>query len=725
MMRKTVLVIALVSLMVSCSGWSDLCLAEEGIETKSQMGSRELPVSKHKAVFTSPPRRSPSTSYVDAPLLGNGDMGVAIGGAPEGQRFFLAKNDYWCLGGKIGPRVFGVMDVRIPDLAGAQYHVEQSLVDAVTLGTFSKEGLTVRMESWVAATANVLVVRLSSEGGKVAAQVKLPASEESGQDNGIRWIVHKTGGSVETAAAMRLIGADGPEVSIEPGKPVTILLAMASRFKHEDYVAAARKLAGSDPTDLRKAHVAWWRNFWSKSFVELPDRDIERHYYLSNYVMASSSRNPEFPPGIFGVWVTTNNPRWRGDYHLNYNFQAPFYGLYSSNHIEQANPYEAPILAFMERGRRYAKGIGCRGVYYPVGLGPKGTEAIGLFLDQKSNAAYCVPNIATRWYLTYDNAYAKRIYPFVLEVANFWEDYLKFEDGRYVIYNDAVHERNTPKDVNSIVSLGLVRNAFEVAVDMSTALGVDKDRHEKWQHILKNLSGYATQEKDGVTVFRYTEKGLPWWDNNTLGIQHIYPAGAIGLDSDPKLLEISRNMVRVMNRWIDDNGMNSFFPAAVRVGWDPEDVLAKLHDYVTKRTEVNGFALNNSHAIENCSITPNTINEMLCMGHHNILRMFPVWPKDKNARFGTLRAHGAFLVSSSLKNGEVEYVRLLSEQGKTCTMVNPWPGKAVRLYRNDKQAEVLHAAQRFKFDTTPGERIILVPDGTSLEEARRRMQPPK
>ena len=99
------------------------------------------------------------------------------------------------------------------------------------------------------------------------------------------------------------------------------------------------------------------------------------------------------------------------------------------------------------------------------------------------------------------------------------------------------------------------------------------------------------------------------------------------------------------------------------------------------------------------------------------------WPKDKNARFGTLRAHGAFLVSSSLKQGAVEYVGLLSERGRKCILVNPWPGKAVRLYRNDKQAEVLQTAERFMFDTAEGERIVLVPDGRSLEEARLRMQP--
>ena len=97
---------------------------------------------------------------------------------------------------------------------------------------------------------------------------------------------------------------------------------------------------------------------------------------------------------------------------------------------------------------------------------------------------------------------------------------------------------------------------------------------------------------------RAAERGRTWWRDNTLGIQHMYPAGALGLDSDPKLIEISRNMIEAMGRWVDNNGTNSFIPAAVRVGYDPKVILARLGEYVTKHTQPNGFAAHNPHGIE-------------------------------------------------------------------------------------------------------------------------------
>ena len=711
-------------------------------------------VSRHRTVFAHPPQRIPSRTQTDAPLLGNGDMGVALGGPPEAQRLWLCKNDFWRLKSKhgaSGPRVFGGIDVSIPELKGAGYRVEQSLCEALTQAEFTKDDLTVKMRAWVAATENVLVVRLSAEGKAVDVSVELAPATGGGSDHetggarGVHWAARKFVSDVDipsgAAAAIRLLGADALPFTLQPGKPVTIVAAMRSVFKSKAPLADARQVvAGLDEASLEtlwQAHTEWWLGFWAKSLVDLDDPAIEQRYYLSHYVMGSCSRDPEFPPGIFGTWVTTDAPAWSGDYHLNYNHMAPFYALYSSNRIEQADPYHAPILDFLEQAKAYAKAeLNCRGVYYPVGIGPKGIETTrggtydrkgdsspGLFCGQKSNAAYCLVNIAARWQYTCDKAYAKSLYPFVREVATFWEDYLKWDDAgsRYVIENDAVHE-NTFGDFNPIVSLALVRSAMETAIDMSTELGIDQARHEKWRHILGHLSGFATQEMSGKAVFRYTERGAPWWRSNTLGIQHIYPAGAIGLDSEPKLLQISRNTIEVMGRWVDNNGSNSFFPAAVRVGYDPEVILKQLHEYVTRHCQPNGFAANNPHGIENCSIVPNTINMMLCMGHQNVLRVFGVWPRDRRARFANLRAEGAFLVSSELADGQVRYVMIRSERGRPCVLVNPWPGKAVALHRSDQQAETLRG-ERLRFATSVGEEMLLGPAGTSQAELRSRLVP--
>ena len=52
-------------------------------------------VSQYGNIFRTPPEKIPFWAAVDAPLMGNGDLGVCISGAPEKQVFWLGKNDFW------------------------------------------------------------------------------------------------------------------------------------------------------------------------------------------------------------------------------------------------------------------------------------------------------------------------------------------------------------------------------------------------------------------------------------------------------------------------------------------------------------------------------------------------------------------------------------------------------------------------------------------------------
>jgi alpha-L-fucosidase 2 len=716
-------------------------------------------IGKYKTVFTQPPERIPVPRSVDAPMMGNGFTGVAISGEPEKQVYYLARNDFWRLKSSYNqsfPAVLGKVEVDIPELKKASYRIEQDLYSAITWSTFTKENCEVQYKAFVSATEDLMVLEISLSGeeklqGTITLQLPgkqefvdnppldliFPTVTDSGKStHGVYFISRAFEEDVDiptrAACAFKILDNESNRFELSEGNPVTIAFAFSSNFKSDDCVqdviARVARLNRKEIEEIESKHEAWWADFWSKSYVDINDSIIEKQYYLSNYSMASFSRDKDFPPSIFGTCVTKERPAWSGDYHLNYNHFAPYYGLFSSNHVEQAVPCNISILAQQKRGEYYSKKV-CGiegGIMLPVGAGPLGIETTrrnklmeehrtnyiengnvedeGLFWGQKSNSAYSVVNMTQHFYTTYDRKYTEMYYPYIKGVATFWENYLSWEDGRYVIYNDAIHE-GTVGTMNPILSLGLVRLVMQTAIDMSKELDMDAGRTEKWQHIIDNLSDYSYQERDGKKVFRYTEKGIDWWRNNTLGIQHIYPAGQIGLDSDPELLQVARNTIDVMQRWIDFNGSNSFFPAAVRVGYNPDTILSQLHNYVNN-TYPNGFQLNNPHGIENFSTVPNTINEMLCMGHGGVLRIFPVWPKDKDARFYNIRTHGAFLVSSEQKNGQVMYVDIVSEKGKTCTVKNPWPGNKVRLMRNGKQSEMLEG-EVISFRTSENESIKL------------------
>ena len=513
----------------------------------------------------------------------------------------------------------------------------------------------------------------------------------------------------EVAVMLRAVGANGLDFVLKPRTPVTLATSILSDLDAKHPAATAKELvAGLTPAGiaaLSAQHRAWWTDFWARSFIEIPDPEIEKRWYAALYVMGSCSRPGKVAPGLWGNWLTTDQPNWHGDFHLNYNFQAPFYIVYGANHADLSLPFYQAIWESVPNGRAMARRRGWRGVHFPVCIGPWGLSPENPDGDwgQRSNAAYVALNFIWYWQYTQDAAWLKTTgYPYLREVAEFWEDYLKFENGRYVIYKDAIHE-GSGDNMNPILSLGLVRTLFHSMLAMSTELGMDEDKRATWRHILDKLSDYPTQERDGKTVFRYSERGTAWWNGNTLGIQHIFPAGAIGLDSDPKLLQLCHNTIDAMSRWHDGNGFSSWYTACARVGYDPQTILANLRKECDRCSMPNLVLTYGGGGIENVSGFL-ALNEMLLQSHEGVIRFFPVWPKEQNARFGSLRAVGAFLVSAELKNGVVSAVKIRSEKGRACTVQNPWPGKNVQLVRNGKAAETATGA-RFTLRTAAGEII--------------------
>ena len=114
---------------------------------------------------------------------------------------------------------------------------------------------------------------------------------------------------------------------------------------------------------------------------------------------------------------------------------------------------------------------------------------------------------------------------------------------------------------------------------------------------------------------------------------------------------------------------------------------------------------NASHGLQNAllqSVPPSVEKEP-------INTVFPAWPKGWDAQF-TLAARGAFLISASKQNEEVEFVEILSSKGGQCILQNPWPDTEATVYRKGKAAEGV-SGKLLTLSTTAGERVALVPKG--------------
>ena len=269
---------------------------------------------------------------------------------------------------------------------------------------------------------------------------------------------------------------------------------------------------------------------------------------------------------------------------------------------------------------------------------------------------------------------------------------------------------------------------FKGIIDMSQFLQVDQDKVEKWNHILDHLSEIPTVEIDGVTRIKACEGGTGSGSRTAPGFGRVmmhgllFPSGVCGVVTDSVFAKVLRDEIY---RWDTDtavyagpkdahwdnlgNGFETYFTAAARVGYDGNKLLEKLKERIDKTAYPNLWITQAGGGIETLSAVPSCINEMLLQGYEGTIRLFPVWPKEKDASFQNLRTYGAFLVSSACEKGKVSYMEIKSEQGRPCKVENPW-GKstACKLVRDNGQEEILQG-DLLVLDIAKGEKIELLP----------------
>lgn len=702
-----------------------------------------------KGVFNGPPGNFPTGASTGAAILGNGDVLAAAGGASDNLTFVLSKLDFWQAReevSKAAAKTVGAFTLNTPALNGASYRLEQFIHDATIRGRFEKDGVALSMTAWTPRGENALVVELQSVGRDgitihpaFVVQDGSDSVVESGKDGGIIWYERRFEQQPnllwKSSVTVALYAVAGGSIRLESGQTHTIVLAVVTNHDTPDHrtaaIAMAQTLNGVRLAEARSRHLEWWNALWQKcARIEIGDGYLEDCCYGSHYVLASCCGNRNFPPGLWG-WITNDWPGWGGDYHTNYNYEAPWWGVLTSNLVELADPYDQPIMDYLPRMKAYAQRfLKIRGAYCNVGFGPKGLNVAlaatpyddGLnFLGQKSDAAFLACNMIMRFYLTYDLDYARRYaYPYLVEVMNFWEDYLTFENGRYVCRNDCVNEClffimlpedsiefERAKEKNPPLSLGLIRMAARAAIELSTALSVDEHRRGKWQHILDHISAFPLTQRNGKPMFDVCENGITRLEDvNMCCIQHIYPANAVSLSSDPALVQAGVNTILYKDLWEQPNSFSTIFAAAARVGVDPDLILRQMKRVTEKYIQPNFLFNMGGGGIENNSGIPDGLNEMLLQSHEGFLRLFPCWPKDRPARFEGIRAYGAFLVSAELTGGNVQSVRIVSEKGRPCIVQNPWSG-SVQVMRNDVKCDIV-SGERFTLSTVPGERIELL-----------------
>jgi len=231
---------------------------------------------------------------------------------------------------------------------------------------------------------------------------------------------------------------------------------------------------------------------------------------------------------------------------------------------------------------------------------------------------------------------------------------------------------------------GSVTDRTIASVDLNT----DAALRGTWTTILQRLAPIPTTVHNGRTVYALGDAGtFSGGDtrpihpgDNTVNLEFIHPGEALGIRSPAADRQRAIDTVNAMNSWWQDNSFPKVFTQAARVGYPGQTIIDQLKGQITGKSVANLRVYDPFHGLEKAGAIE-AVNNLLLQSDDGVMRVFPVWPASRNASFVNLREKDAFLVSSSLQGGQIQYVDIASQAGRQARLQHPWPGRNVVVNR--------------------------------------------
>ncbi|MER7172357.1 glycosyl hydrolase family 95 catalytic domain-containing protein [Streptomyces mesophilus] len=653
-------------------------------------------------------QRMPKTWY-EGPYLGNGYLGSGIYAEPgkNALRFNVQHSEVQDHRPQFGA-LFGM--ARLPighftlepvgTITGIDWRL--GLRDAELSGTLTTSAGTLKLRALIHSSRDVLAVEIEPSAG----------------ERECRWVFHPAV-AISPRAAHRPLPAgytanppaeiqdhDGATAAVQGliagGEHVTAWRERTKDGKRTLYVSVAHSHPGRTardkalrtvrgaavlPYDLfATAHRAWWRAYYRKSFLSLPDARLQRFYWIQLYKTASAARKDAPPMATCGPWLEPTP--WPATW-WNLNVQLEYWLIHGSNHLE-LDAVTRSLSEFREQLREEVPSQ-YRGDSLGIprttdmklrnGFGTEGSLGYGVGIPGQNpptpevgNLVWALHNVWLSYRHTMDEAVLRDVlFPLLRGAVAYYLHFLEpGPDGRLHLPATFSPEYGVDApDCN--YDLMLLRWGCATLLDSAGTLGVTDPSAGRWREVLARLAPYPVDE-NGFMI----GAGAPFAKSHRhySHLLAVYPLYEVtGRDADEVAL-----IERSLEHWVSFEGalQGYTFTGAASMSallGKGEDALRYLGQLMTRFIQANTMYKESGPVIETPLSAAQSVHDMVCQSWGEVIRVFPALPAAwRDLTVHDFRTQGAFLLSAVREDGATRWVRLRSEAGAPCVVRHSLPG---------------------------------------------------
>ncbi|MGA2587264.1 MAG: glycoside hydrolase family 95-like protein [Candidatus Aminicenantales bacterium] len=445
-------------------------------------------------------------------------------------------------------------------------------------------------------------------------------------------------------------------------------------------------------------HAAWWRNFWSRSSVTVPDDVLEKQWVLEQYKFGSAARRGAPPISLQAVWTADNGklPPWKGDFHHDLNTQLSYWPCYSANHLEEGLGFLDWLWELRPVFKKYTKAyFETNGLNVP-GVSTLAGEPMGGWIQYSFGptvGAWLAQHFYLHWRYSMDRKFLEdRAYPWIMDVAVHLDELSRRDErGRRRLPASSSPEifDNSAKAwfaETTNFDLALIKWTFQTAAELAAELGRTGEA-KKWKTILGEWPDFAVDPKLGLMF----APGVPYAESHRhfSHLMAFHPFGLIDWSHGPSDQAVIKNTLATLDKIGPDLWCGysySWLGNLKARAFDGDGAAQALKIFAACFCLPNSFHVNGDQSgtgkskftyrpftLEGNFAFAAGLQEMLLQSHTGVIHLFPAVPDSwKDISFNDLRAQGAFLVSAKKTNGQVMEVRIVSEKGGKLKLLNPF-----------------------------------------------------
>jgi alpha-L-fucosidase 2 len=553
--------------------------------------------------------------------------------------------------------------------------------------------------------------------------------------------VHVEGGSVR---------AEGEQVVVEGAREllVAVDVGTSAHAQAPARECARRELVDTDWERLKTGNQPEYEKFYGgfeldvdlSGEEDLPtdqrlqaardgaeDASLPLLYFdYGRYLLVASTATASLPPNLQGKWNEDLNPPWQADYHHDVNLQMNYWPAEAGNLQYTTEALFQHIERFVPHARKTARDVyGCEGVWFPIQSDPWGRstpESFG-WAVWIGAAAWLAQHMWWHYEYGLDLEFLRqRAYPFIKEVAAFYESYLIEDDeGTLQVVpsqspeNRIVGGGDFPVTlcVSAAMDVQLVQEVLEHAAKGAELLGVDAEKREQWRKMLAKLPplkvGKHGQLQEWNEDFEEVEPGHRHYSH----LYGLYPGDLIDVERTPALWDAARtSLERRLAHEGGHTGWSRSWTACffARLGegekaW--EHLVHLILDFATD-------SLLDLHPPRIFQIDGNfggtaAVLEMLLQSYREELHFLPAlpaaWPQG---RCRGLRARGGYAVDLHWEEEGLSRAEIVPATDRSCTILQA-AGKFTVADETGAEIACREEGHRLCFEVEAGQTYVVTP----------------